>query len=106
MVSQGDIVVISFDPSIGHEQRKTCPALIVSNDAFNLNCGGMVLVCPISHSHPFPTHIQLPDSIKTDGMVLCDQMKSMDIGTRQYEFLEKVPTVFLNQVLELIHKLF
>lgn len=106
MVKQGDIIVISFDQSIGYEQQKTCLALIVSNNVFNDNCGGMVLACPISHSHAFPTHIQLPESLKTDGMVLCDQMKSMDIGARNYEYVESVSDDFLAQVTGLINKLF
>lgn len=106
MVKQGDIIVISFDPSVGHEQRKTRPALIVSNNAFNENCGGMVLACPISHSHAFPTHLLLPDSLKTDGMVLCDQMKCLDINEREYRFIESVSKDYLEEVLELIHKLF
>ena len=33
-VHQGDIIIIGFDPSLGHEQQGTRPALIVSNHDF------------------------------------------------------------------------
>ncbi|MBQ1843573.1 MAG: type II toxin-antitoxin system PemK/MazF family toxin [Lachnospiraceae bacterium] len=56
--------------------------------------------------HAFPTHLLLPDSLKTDGMVLCDQMKCLDINEREYRFIESVSKDYLEEVLELIHKLF
>ena len=31
---QGDLVVVPFDPAVGHEAKKTRPAIVVSNDDF------------------------------------------------------------------------
>ncbi|MDR1730903.1 MAG: type II toxin-antitoxin system PemK/MazF family toxin [Synergistaceae bacterium] len=44
---QGDIVEVSFDPTRGHEPKKTRPALVVSNDTFN-GATSMPVVCPIT----------------------------------------------------------
>lgn len=32
-ISRGDVVLVRLDPSEGHEIRKTCPAVVVSNRA-------------------------------------------------------------------------
>ena len=34
----GDIVIATFDPSMGHEANKTRPAVVTSNDDFNDIC--------------------------------------------------------------------
>jgi len=42
---QGDIVILTFDPQSGHEQKGRRPALIVSNQTFN-NYLGLAFACP------------------------------------------------------------
>ena len=32
---KGDLVILTFDPSSGHEQKGRRPALIISNEVFN-----------------------------------------------------------------------
>lgn len=98
MVNQGDIIMLDFDPSLGHEQKKHRPALVVSNGVYNQRCNGMAIVCPISHAKDFPLHIDLPDSLKTDGKVLCEHLRAMDIRTRTYRFIERVPQEFLDRI--------
>ncbi|MBU4480267.1 type II toxin-antitoxin system PemK/MazF family toxin, partial [Patescibacteria group bacterium] len=43
---QKDIVLVSLDPTIGHEQKGTRPAVIVSADSFHSS--GMCLMCPLT----------------------------------------------------------
>ena len=105
MVKQGDIIQISFDPSIGHEQKKTRPALVVSSNRFNVLTRA-ALLCPISHAKDFPLHIDLPAGIRTDGKVLCEHIRSMDIETRGYTKIETVPQEFMNYISELCQLLF
>lgn len=101
MVKQGDIIYISFDPSLGHEQQKTRPALVVSNNSFN-KISNLKWLCPISHSHYYPLHINLPSELKTDGKVLCDQIRSMDLEERPYTYIESVPDSFLLKILSIL----
>lgn len=92
MVKQGDIIWVSFDPALGHEQKKTRPALVISNDKFHHYCGNMTVVAPISHSHVFPLHVELPRELVVDGMVLIDQIKTIDLGIRDYKVLGHIDT--------------
>ena len=43
---KGDIVVLDFNPTKGHEQRGIRPAIVISTNVFNRNTK-MVIVCPM-----------------------------------------------------------
>ena len=98
MVKQGDVIMIDFNPALGHEEAKYRPALVVSNNDYNSYCGGIILVCPISHAKDFPLHIDLPDGLKTDGKVLCEHVRALDINARPYKYIETIHTDFMKQI--------
>ena len=102
MVKQGDIILINFNPVKGHEQGKQRPAIVVSSDKFNSVCGGLCIVCPISHANDFPLHIDLPDELKTDGKVLCQHVRTFDVIARGYKFIEKVPPEFAKRIVDTV----
>ncbi|MGB4781869.1 endoribonuclease MazF [Candidatus Methylomirabilis sp.] len=98
---RGDIVWVDFDPQAGHEQAGRRPALIVSLQSYNQRVG-LVLLCPITNQRKgYPFEVPLPEGIKVAGVVLADQIKSMDWHARHAEFLCKVP---MATVLEVIGK--
>ena len=87
---QGDIVYLDFNPTKGHEQSGFRPAVIISNNVFNENTK-MVVVCPISSNNKeFPTHYHLEDTIKIEGSVLCEHIRSIDYEIRNIKFVEKL----------------
>lgn len=47
MYKQGQIWLVNFDPSIGHEYQKTRPALIIESDSY-LPLGSLITVVPVS----------------------------------------------------------
>ena len=99
---QGDIVYMDFDPTFGHEQRGYRPAIIVSNDVFNVHTG-MAIVCPItSNTKNFPTHYILEDSVKVKGAVLCEHIKSIDYSARNIKLAEKASANDLVSVMTLM----
>ena len=85
---QGDIVYLDFNPTKGHEQKGQRPAIVISNDIFNINTK-MVIVCPItSNNKSFPTHYKLEDTKKINGSVLCEHTRSIDYEVRNLKFIE------------------
>ena len=99
---QGDIVYLDFDPQSGHEQRGRRPALVVSNNLFN-RVSSLTMVCPITHTdkgHPF--HIRLDGTTKTDGVILCDQARMLDLNSRSASFVEKAPSALTAEAVDLI----
>lgn len=99
---QGDIVYLDFEPRSGHGQRGRRPALVVSNNLFN-RVSSLTMVCPITNTdrgHPF--HVQLDGSTKTTGVVMCDQARMLDLGSRRAAFEEKAPAAVTAEAVDLI----
>ena len=86
---QGDIIYMDFNPTKGHEQSGKRPAIIISNDIFNINTK-MIIVWPISsNTKEFPTHYLLEDTKMINGSVLCEHVRSIDYEYRNISFVEK-----------------
>lgn len=76
---RADVIWISLDPQIGQEQRGRRPALVLSPAAYNGRVG-LVLLCPItSQVKGYPFEVALPDGLPVTGVVLADQVKSLDL---------------------------
>ena len=94
---------LSLDPQSGHEQRGRRPALIVSNNTFSAFTQGMAMVCPISNTNKaIPIHVALSECCLTTGVILCDQVKALDMNARNAEYIETVPSGILAEVVDII----
>lgn len=101
--NQGDIVFLDFNPTKGHEQAGSRPAVVVSTNVFNQNTK-MVILCPItSNNKEFPTHYQLEDTKKVSGSVLCEHIRSIDYEVRNLKFIEKLSSNDLISIITLIN---
>ena len=100
---QGDIVLLAFSPTKGHEQAGKGPAFVISNDVFN-KYTKMAIVCPItSNEKEFPTHYVLEDTKKIYGAVLCEHIRSIDYDTKKLKFIEKASSNDLLSVITLMN---
>lgn len=98
---QGDIVVLSFNPQSGHEQKGRRPAIIVSNKVFNQHMG-LAFACPITNTkRDFPFHVKT-ESENVTGYIMAEQLKSIDYNTRNIKFIEKAASEITNQVLSIV----
>lgn len=99
---KGDFITLSFDPQAGHEQKGRRPALVVSNDLFNKHTG-LAIVCPITNTdRKFPFHLAVPSDSSLTGFVMVEQVKSIDHSVRRAKFVERAPTEFVEDVLDLV----
>lgn len=99
---QGDIVYLDFDPQSGHAQKGRRPALVISNNLFN-RIDNLTMVCPITHTdrgHPF--HLRLDERTKTNGVILCDQARMLDLASRHAAFEEKAPADIVAEAVDMI----
>lgn len=101
---QGDIVWLDFNPQSGHEQKGRRPALIVWNDDMLKRIPGMSMVCAISHTdNNFPLHVKLDkESKNTDGYILCEQNRVLDLKARKVRYKDKVSKEILKQVVDIL----
>lgn len=102
MVKQGDIIKLDFDPQAGHEQAGYRPAVVISNDVFNQKTN-LTIVCPITNTNnKFPLHVPLDKRTKTTGVILCEHIKALDLETRKYKIIEKLPSDLLQEVINIV----
>jgi len=98
----GDIVVMSFSPQIGHEQKGRRPALVVSDGEFNKRTG-LAFVCPITKTdNGFLYHVPVGKGSKTGGFIMVEHLKSQDFSGRNIKYVEKATPKIINVVKRLI----
>lgn len=89
-VNQGDILIINFDPSLGHEQKGNRPAIILSTRVIS-QYSNMYIVAPISSTkRDYPAYYQLATAEHTSGKVLLDQTTALDLSSRRFRVVDKV----------------
>lgn len=96
--SAGDIVWMEFDPQKGKEIQKTRPALTISPYSYNFKTG-LGLFMPITSKikgYPFEVIIE---GEEIQGAILCDQIRSLDWKVRKAQFVERVSSALLEDVL-------
>lgn len=79
---RGDIVWLNFTPQAGHEQAGHRPALVLSPAKYN-RASGLMLCCPMTtrvKGYPFEVAVDLPG--EAQGVVLADQVRSLDWKAR------------------------
>lgn len=95
---KGDLVILIFDPQVGHEQKGRRPALIISNKSFN-KALGLAIACPITNTNrDFPFHVKV-DTENLTGFIMTEQIKSIDFNARKVKFVESLDEETLNKVL-------
>lgn len=100
--NRGDVVWISLNPQAGHEQAGRRPALVISPASYNGKVG-LAILCPItSQVKGYPFEVTIPAGLEATGVVLSDQVKSLDWRARKIEFLCKLPS---GPTLEVLDKL-
>ena len=96
-VDCGAILLVDLDPTAGHEQGRKRPVIVLSSaDYFNHN--GMVHVLPItSKVKGYPFEVLLPTTNKTQGVILADQGRVLDLKARRFKFLETTTEEILEE---------
>jgi len=101
-VKQGDIIYIDFDPTIGREQAGLRPAVVISQTLYNKK-RNLLWVCPISSTvKPLRFLIELDDRTKTQGAVIAEQVRTIDMLVRKCHFVEMLPKDLLESVLDAV----
>lgn len=102
---RGDIVWIDMDPQAGHEQVGRRPAVVVSPGFYN-RASNLALVCPItSQVKGYPFEIPIPEGIPVIGVVLADQVKSMDWRARKAKFICRLSDACVQRTIATISRL-
>lgn len=96
---RGDVVWMNFTPQAGHEQAGHRPALVLSSRVYNER-SGLMACCPItSRARGYPFEVPLDEKAGVQGVVLADQLRSLDWQARGAVSRGRVDDTTLAQVL-------
>ncbi len=78
------------------------PALVISPKEYNGKVG-LALFCPITNqSKDYSFEVKIPEDNKVTGVILSDQIKSLDWEIRNAKYICKLPDKSLKEVLNKI----
>ena len=101
-MNQGDIIYVDFDPTKGREQAGYRPAVVISRTEYN-NKRNLALVCPITNTvKSLRFHVLLDDRTQTQGDIICEQVRVIDLLIRKCKVVEKLPKDLLIKVLNAV----
>lgn len=99
---RGDVVSVPLDPAIGHEQRGTRPALVLTTKDYNKL--GDSLVAPITQGGDFSRHAGFAVSLtgagcRTQGVALINKVRMLDLAARKARRIERAPQAVIDEAL-------
>ena len=101
-MNQGDIILVDFDPTKGREQAGYRPAVVISQTEYNQR-RNMIFVCPITSSiKPLRLRVMLDGRTQTQGDIVCEQVRVIDLLARKCKVVERLPKDLLKPVLEAV----
>jgi mRNA interferase MazF len=96
---RGDLIWVEFQPQSGHEQRGLRPAMVLSPKSYNQKTS-LAILCPITNKEKgYPFEVKLTQKVPVTGVILSDQIKSLDWKARNAKFICKLDIDVIDEVL-------
>lgn len=107
--SRGEIWFVNLNPTAGHEQQGVRPVLVVSEKEFNRL--GLCVICPISQGGQQSRYAGFAVTLmgtgtETQGVIMCNQPRTINMGARSGRFVEDVPDDLLDEVMARLQPIF
>jgi mRNA interferase MazF len=94
---RGDIVRLDLENIDGQPERKQ--ALVISPVEYNKKTG-LALFCPVKLKvKGYPFEVEIPEDLKAKGIILADQVKSLNWKIRNAELICKLPEDKISDVI-------
>ena len=102
---RGHLIWLSLEPHAGREQAGRRPVLTISPASYNAR-SDLALFCPVtSRVKGYPFEVPVPGGSPVAGVILADQVKSLDWRSRNAAFIAAVPPETLTEVVDLLSTL-
>ena len=105
---RGSIWFVDLNPTVGHEQAKRRPCIVMSADSYHQGYSGLALVLPItSRQRELFWYVSLdaPESgLDKKSYVICDQIRSVSLKRFSSSCLGFVNDYTLQQIEERLKK--
>jgi mRNA interferase MazF len=83
-IRRGEIYLVSFDPTVGHEIKKTRPALVIQNDIGNRFSPLTIVAAITSKISPVPYPVEVvieptrSNGLEVRSAIRLDQLRTVD----------------------------
>lgn len=95
--SPGQILWMDFSPTAGTEQSGRRPALVLSDSAYNSRSGRAVVAPITSRVRGWAFEVRLPEGFEVQGVVLADQLRTVDVYARGAQLGPVAPSAVLEE---------
>ncbi len=103
--ARGHLIWLAFTPQRGREQAGRRPAIVLSPLVYNQRVG-LLIACPITNQRKgYPFEVILPPDLPVTGVILADQIKSLDWRARVAEYAGTAPDATIIEVLQKVSTL-
>jgi mRNA-degrading endonuclease toxin of MazEF toxin-antitoxin module len=102
LIERGDIYYADFEQTLGREQRGRRPVFVITKAAFNAL--SPPIVAPVTSGGAYARRRGFvvsvtPHLTKVTGLVLCNQLRTVDLDERGGRFIERAPLALIDEVL-------
>lgn len=104
VVKRFDVFLVSLDPTVGSEIRKTRPCVVVSPDEMNRHIGTVIVAPMTTAGRNYPSRVSCRFQGKT-GQVVLDQIRTID-KSRLAKRLGHLPSAPAKAVLAVLAEMF
>ena len=96
---RGDVVRICVRTGEGSNSSSGRPAVVLSPESYNRRVG-MALFCPVGDEEKgYPFEVAIPAGLSASGVILADQMESVDWRSGAVELVCALPAEVVEDVL-------
>jgi len=104
-LKRGDLIKLNFDNTKGHEQANYRRALVVSPEIYNKKVGHAIVCSITNQKKEYPFEVDVPPGLKVTGVILTDQVRTIDWIARKVHIVDHVPDECILEVQEKLTKL-
>jgi len=102
---RGDLITLDFDNTQGHEQAGYRRAMVITPAAYNQKTR-LAIVCAITNQKKgYPFEVDIPHGLKVTGVVLADQVRTIDWEARYIRIDDRAPQECTQKVIDKLYKL-
>jgi mRNA interferase MazF len=104
VASRFEVFLVSLDPTVGHEIKKTRPCLVISPDEMNLHIGTVIVAPMTTKGRAYPTRVPVTFKRKA-GQIVLDQIRTVD-KARLVKQMGKIDEATTRAVLDVLAEMF
>jgi mRNA interferase MazF len=103
-VNRFEVFLVTLDPTVGHEIKKTRPCVVISPDEMNHNIGTIIVAPMTTKGRNYPTRIDCTFQ-GIEGQVVLDQIRTVD-KARLVKKLGQLSQTSGDKILDILSEMF